>query len=94
MADRQIWFYALCLNGKVLNMETEQKSKSYLPEMIFECHWKIEKIDFPEDWTFDEISKEELKDIIREAFTAESYSEVRTQERTKEVTVEIIAPID
>ena len=90
----EIWFYALCLDGKVLNLEVEQKSKTNLKERIFECHWKIKKIDFPMDWTYDEISKEELKTIIQDAFTVNFSSKSFTLEQVKKVTVEILASLE
>lgn len=92
--NRRIYYYALCLDGKVLNMEVSKKESGNAREKSFECHWKIEKIEFPTGWTFDNVSKNELITIIRGAFMVEYYSNVCTPERTKALTVEILAPLE
>ena len=92
--ERELWFYALCLDGNVINMEVERHSTGNAREKNFECHWIIDRIDLPINWTFDVISKAKLEDIIVEAFTVEYYSSMRIPERIKNVTVEITASIE
>lgn len=90
---KPIEYYALCIDGKVINMELVVKSSGGVRNNAnnYECHWIVEKIKFPFNWTFDIISREELKSVIIEAFTIETYTKIFTPEVTKEVTVEIKA---
>ena len=92
---REIHFYALCLDGVVLNMEVVENSTGCAFDYDFECHWDIEKIKYkikyPENWNFDKISEEELISIIVDAFTVETYNETFTPERTKSLTVKVSA---
>lgn len=89
-----IRFFALCLDGKVVNMEVKRCAKGGVREKSLECHWKIEKIIFPRDWSFDDISKEEFEKIVIEAFTVEYYSSVVIKEWIKEITVEFTVPLE
>lgn len=71
---REVEFYALCLDGEVINLEVVEHSKMNHDEKKYECHWIVEKITFPPNWTFSDINKEELFAIIEEAFTVEYFS--------------------
>lgn len=89
-----IHFFALCLDGRVVNMEVKRCAKGGVREKSLECHWKIEKIIFPKDWSFDDISKDEFEKIVIEAFTVEYYSSVVIKEWIKEITVEFTVPLE
>lgn len=92
--NKKILYYALCLNGEVVNMEVEKYIKGKFSDSSRELHWEITKLTFPKGWTFDVINEEELRKIINEAFTTESYTSVFTPERTKDVTIDIVAPVE
>ncbi len=82
-------YYALCINDKIINMEVDEQRSGSGTDKTFECHWIINKIQFPEGWTFEVISKRELKDIICEAFIVSTYGKVLTPEKVKSITVDI-----
>ena len=90
---REIDFYALCLDGAVINLEVVHHSKMNHDEKKYERHWIVEKITFPPNWTFSNINKEELFAIIEEAFTAYYFSGTFRDGWSKETTVEITDPI-
>lgn len=85
----EINYYALCINDQVINMEAKEQCSGNGRNKTFECHWIIIKIEFPPRWTFDLISKEELKDIICEAFVVRTYNRSLTPEKVKSITVDI-----
>lgn len=90
---RAIDFYALCLDGSVINLEVTHRSKMNADERKYECHWIIEKIMFPPNWTFSKMSRDELFTIIEEAFTVYYFSRTFRDGWDKETIVEIVAPI-
>ena len=90
---REIEFYALCLDGAVINLEVVEHSKMNHDEKKYERHWIVEKITFPPNWTFSNINKERLFAIIEEAFTAYYFSRTFRDGWSKEMTVEITDPI-
>lgn len=59
-AKEEILYFALCINDQVINMEAKEQCSENGRNKTFECHWIITKIEFPQRWTFDLISKEEL----------------------------------
>ncbi len=85
----EIHYYALCLDGIVLNMEVTRRASGRARDYSFECHWTVEKIRFPKEWSNCSIENSELVEIIREAFVAETYSKRFTPERVKEITVDV-----
>lgn len=90
---RKIYYYALCLDGKILNMEVTKKESENMREKLYECHCKIEKIEFPTGWTFDKVGKGELLTIIREALMTELDS-MYISEISKVLTVEMSEPYE
>ena len=76
-SDREIYFYALCLDNNAFYFDVEEKNFGKVVENNFEVQWNIERIKFPDGWSFDSISVEEFKQIVTEAFTAET---LRTSE--------------
>ena len=86
-SDREIYFYALCLNDNVFYFDVEQNEAGDLWENSYELHWKITRVELPDGWSFDSLSVEEFKQIVTEAFTAESFNEIFKPERFKDVTV-------
>ena len=89
--DREIYFYVLCLDGVVLNMEVTKEWTGSAWNSTFECHWNVEKIRFPEKWSNKKIDISELVNIIKNAFVVETYSKKFTPERTKALTVNVSA---
>lgn len=89
--DKEIYYFALCIDDKVLNLEASENHQGNIWDKTYERYWNVSKIKFPDNWTFDGISKEEVGKIITEAFTVKSYNEVFTKERIKNVKVEITA---
>ncbi len=87
----EISYYALCINDQVINMEVKEQCSGRGWDKTFECHWIIRKIEFPQGEIYVQVSKEELKDIIREAFVVETYSRSLTPEKVKSITVDINA---
>lgn len=87
----EIHYFALCINDQVINMEAKEQCSGNGSDKTFECHWIITKNEFPQRWTFDLISKEELKDIICEAFVVKTYSRSLTPESVKALSVDITA---
>ena len=46
---RYIHYYALCIKDKVINLEVVCNMKGRASDSTYECEWKIEKIDLPDD---------------------------------------------
>ena len=86
-SDRKIYFYALCLDNNVFYFDVEQNEAGDLWENSYELYWKITRVELPDGWSFDSLSVEEFKQIVTEAFTAESFNEIFKPERFKDVTV-------
>ncbi len=89
--NEYISFYALCLDGKVINMEVKRQQEGKSIDNTIECYWTIKKIKFPENWKFDVISQDDLKKIINDAFVNETYSKTVTTESVRKITVDILA---
>ena len=85
----EISYYALCICDKVIHMEVDEQRSGRGSDKTFECHWIIKKIEFPDDWSFDLVNKEGLKEIITEAFFAETSSFNLKPENIKSLTVEL-----
>ena len=86
-SDREIYFYALCLGSNAFYFDVEENYKGKVRENNFEEHWNIERIKFPDGWSFDSLSVEEFKQIATEAFTAETYK-IYAPEMVKVLTVD------
>ena len=86
-ADSDVYFYALCLDDNVFYFDVEQNEAGDLWENSYELYWKITRVELPDGWSFDSLSVEEFKQIVTEAFTAESFNEIFKPERFKDVTV-------
>lgn len=84
-------YYALCINGNVINLEVDEQRRGRVLDKTVECHWIIKKIEFPPNWSFELVSNEELKKIICEAFVAKTYSKTYTPDTIKSLTVDFIA---
>lgn len=84
----KISYYALCIHDKVIYMEVDEQRSGRGSDKTYECHWTIKKIEFPDEWSFDLVGKEELKKIIKEAFVTRTYNEVLTPEKVKSLTVD------
>lgn len=80
--------YALCLDGKVINLEVQNYETGYIWDNSREVRWIIHKIEIPKTGKFSMDTKE-LNHIIREAFIAESYHGPFMPQNTKSVIVEI-----
>ena len=89
--EQEIHFYALCIDGIVLNMEVIENATGSAWDGTYECHWNIEKIIFPEDWLEIGINDKKLVDIIKEAFTVQTYTKTFTSERTISLTIDVSA---
>lgn len=89
--NEYIGFYALCLDGKVINMEVKRQQEGKSIDNTIECYWTIKKIKFPKNWKFDVISQDDLKKIINDAFVNETYSKTVTVENVRKITVDIFA---
>ena len=86
-SDREIYFYALCLDDDVFYFDIEKEFKGKVAENNFEHYWHIVRIEFPDGWSFDSISVDEFKQIVIEAFTAETYK-IYTPDKVKKITVD------
>ena len=86
-ADSDVYFYALCLDDNVFYFDVEQNEVGDLWENSYELHWKITRVELPDGWSFDSLSVEEFKQIVIEAFTAETY-EIYEPEMVKVLTVD------
>ena len=82
-----IHYYALCIEDKVLNLEVVRNTKGRASDSTYECEWIIEKINLPDDWTFDFITKDQLKNIITDAFRVETFSKTLNLSNIKSVNV-------
>ena len=89
--NREINFYALCIDGIVLNMEVIEKSTGSGWYNNYQCIWNIEKINFPLDWNYNILSKDKLIEVIKEAFVTETYCETLTLENVKSIVVNVSA---
>lgn len=87
--EKEIHFYALCIDGIVLNMEVHETTKGRARDYTFECYWNIEKIIFPKGWMEKGISDKELESIIKEAFTVQTFTKTFTPERTKSLKIDV-----
>lgn len=86
-------YYALCINGKVINMEVDKQRRGNVIDNSFECRWVIEKIELPADWSVVGISNDDLEKIIKEAFMVETYSKIIVPEKIRSLNIDIIAPL-
>ena len=86
-SDRKIYFYALCLGSNAFYFDVEENYKGKVRENNFEEHWNIERVKVPDNWSFDSVSVEEFKQIVTEAFTAETYR-VYSPSKVKLITVD------
>ena len=86
--NAKISYYALCIHDKVIYMEVDEQRSGSGSDNTYECHWMINKIEFPEDWSFDLVGHAELKRILREAFITKTYTEVLTPEKVNSLTVD------
>ncbi len=57
--------------------DVRQDGSGDLSDKTYRTCWHINSIDFPADWSFDRLSVDEFKQIVIEAFTAET---LRTSE--------------
>lgn len=87
------YYYALCIDDKVINMEVYTQRSGRKSDNTFECRWIVSKVQFPEKWTFDLIDKDKLKEIICNAFVVETYNETLTSENVRNLSVDILAHI-
>ena len=86
-SNREIYFYALCLDDDVFYFDIEKEFKGKVAENNFEHYWHIVRIEFPDGWSFDRLSADEFKQIVTEAFTAETYK-IYTPDKVKKITVD------
>jgi len=84
--NEHLYFYVLCIRGIPLTLTLEENNHGKAAENSAEFHYIILKIEYPEGHTAEEFDN--LEKIITEAFYTESFSEVFTPERVKEITVE------
>ncbi|MDE7390578.1 MAG: hypothetical protein K2M82_06535 [Lachnospiraceae bacterium] len=84
----KIYFYSLCIHNDVIRFEVKKTTKGKAVDNSLEFHWNIVKAEFPKGWSFDKLSLQEFQSIVLEAFTTESYTNVFTPSRTKEITVD------
>ena len=85
--DIKLYFYTFCIRNNVIRFEVERNVKRNAADNSLEFHWNIIKAEFPEGWSFDKMSFQEFKSIVTEAFITESYTNVFTPNRIKEITV-------
>ena len=86
-SDRKIYFYALCLGSNVFYFDVEENYKGKVRENNFEEHWNIERVKVPDNWSFDSVSVDGFKQIVTEAFMAETYR-VYSPSKVKLITVD------
>lgn len=92
--DKEIMFYALCIDGIVLNMEVTQKATGSGWYNNYQCIWNIEKINFPLGWNYNILSKDKLIEVIKEAFVTETYCKSLTLENVKSIVVNVSELVD
>lgn len=79
--------FALYLDGEIINLEGDWESEGDRFEKI---HWQIDKVEVSESFVQKGYSEDEVKSLIKEAFTSYSYCDYEP-EQIEEVTVEIKA---
>ncbi|MBQ7943875.1 MAG: hypothetical protein IJ326_07425 [Lachnospiraceae bacterium] len=87
--DEDVFFYAMCINDKVINMEVLKNRKGNCIDKNYEVKWIVRKVMIPKGCELEGLN---ISKIIEEAFIVNTYDEVATTETVKEVTVEITEP--
>lgn len=85
--NKKIYFYSLCINGEIIDLQVRHCEKGNIRDKSREVEWIIDKIEYKKIFNLD-IGENELKEIIRDALTAESYDGPFIPDNTKNVTVE------
>ena len=88
-----VHYYALCIKGKVINMETLIERSGSGANRDIEITYNVTKIIFPEGWSVQMLEGRSLFSIIEEAFIVKTYNKSLTKEKVKKLTVNIIANI-
>ena len=84
----KIYFYSLCIHNDVIRFEVKKTTKGKAVDNSLQFYWNIVKAELPKGWSFDKLSLQEFQSIALEAFTTESYTNVFTPSKTKEITVD------
>ena len=82
--------FALYLDGEIINLEGDWESEGSQFEKIY---WQINKVEVSECFFRKGYSEDEVKSLIKEAFTSYSYCDYEP-EQIEEVTVEIKAEFE
>lgn len=83
--DVRLTYYVLCVKGTPITLTLSTDHKGSAAKCNAEFNWTIKAIEYPDDFNISDY--ENIKEIITEAFTVESYSELFTPERVKKVYV-------
>ena len=80
-------YYVMCVNGTPITHTVAKNHKGSAAKCNAEFNWIIESIEYPDGYVPED--KERLKELIKEAFIVDSYSELFNHERVKNVSVTI-----
>ena len=72
--DRDVYFYAMCLDDNVVNFDMIRSSRGSVKEQSYQENWNVVCLKFSDGWDFSRRDVDEFKQVVTEAFTAESYT--------------------
>lgn len=78
-------YYVLCVNGTPITLTVEKDHKGSAAKCNAEFDWIIESIEYPDGYVLEDEGK--IRELIKEAFIVDSYSELFNHERVKNVSV-------
>ena len=78
-------YYVLCVNGTPITLTVAKDHKGSAAKCNAEFNWIIETIEYPDGYVPEDDRK--IRELIKEAFIVDSYSELFNHERVKNVSV-------
>ena len=83
--DKRLTYYVLCVKGTPITLVLSTDHKGSAAKCNAEFNWIIESIEYPDGYVPEDEGK--IRELIKEAFIVNSYSELFNHERVKNVSV-------
>ena len=83
--DKRFTYYVLCVKGTPITLALSTDHKGSAAKCNAEFNWIIKAIEYPDGYKPEDEGK--IRELIKEACTCESYSELFNHERVKKVSV-------
>lgn len=78
-------YYVLCVKGTPITLVISTDHKGNVAKCNAEFNWIIESIEYPDGYVPEDKGK--IRELIKEAFIVNSYSELFNHERVKNISV-------